>query len=148
MLSNKGDVIERIVRSKIGISELSRILQVSRTTIYNWFEHGHLDLDTICRIGQAINHDFANEFPEEFAIAHLQHATSTTPGNTDQHCDIQYWMDKYISLLEKYNGALNCFTKAELKTHFDNVHTNNITIQHNPNAAYFLETGNRKPTYS
>ncbi|WP_316819293.1 hypothetical protein [Pedobacter nyackensis] len=114
MKSNKGDVIERIVRSKIGISELSRILQVSRTTIYNWFECGCLDLETICRIGQAINHDFANEFPEEFADMHLHHITATAPVKTYDNCTAQYWMSKYISLLEKYNESLCNLTKSNV----------------------------------
>lgn len=38
MILNKDGLIERIVRTKIGISELSRLLNVSRTSIYNWFE--------------------------------------------------------------------------------------------------------------
>jgi transcriptional regulator with XRE-family HTH domain len=147
MKSNKGEVIERIVRSKIGISELSRILGVSRTTIYNWFEQGHLDLDTICRIGQAINHDFANEFPEEFANTHLHHTAGLKPEKPDENCSIQYWMDKYISLLEKFNESLNSFTKAELNAHSENVNTNSVIIQHNPDAKYFLEKEDSNLTY-
>ena len=119
MTSNKGDVIERIVRAKIGISELSRILNVSRTCIYNWFEHGHLNFETICRIGQAINHDFANEFPEEFAKDQNQVSAEPDLKNDakDENCEssVHYWMNKYITLLEKYNELLTEIAKPDEK---------------------------------
>lgn len=123
MTSNKGDVIERIVRTKIGISELSRILHVSRTSIYNWFENGHVNLETICKIGQAINHDFANEFPEEFASAKHHASIDVGPNKTDQNedCSIQYWMNKYITLLEKYTELLSDYAKPEAKNSFSNI---------------------------
>jgi hypothetical protein len=123
MTSNKGDVIERIVRTKIGISELSRILHVSRTSIYNWFEHGHLNLETICKIGQAINHDFANEFPEEFANAKHHTAPEIGGNKTDQNedCSIQYWMNKYITLLEKYTELLSQYSKPEARIDFGSI---------------------------
>nr|WP_197718704.1 helix-turn-helix transcriptional regulator [Pedobacter schmidteae] len=124
MNSNKGDVIERIVRTKIGISELSRILNVSRTSIYNWFEHGHLTLETICKIGQAIDHDFANEFPEEFAKAsnHTSEVFSSKETKKETcESSIHYWMNKYIALLEKYNQLLTEIAKPETKTGFDAV---------------------------
>lgn len=120
MIPNKGDVIERVVRTKIGISELSRILNVSRTSIYNWFEHGHLSLETISKIGQAINHDFANEFPEEFAKARncvtMNAISEKKAENGSGDSSVQYWMNKYITLLEKYNELLIETGKPDLKT--------------------------------
>jgi hypothetical protein len=118
MVPNKGDVIERVVRTKIGISELSRILNVSRTSIYNWFEHGHLSLETISKIGQAINHDFANEFPEEFAKARNRVTVDAiSEKKAENSCDnsVHYWMNKYITLLEKYNELLIEVGKPNLK---------------------------------
>lgn len=120
MVPNKGDVIERVVRTKIGISELSRILNVSRTSIYNWFEHGHVSLETISKIGQAINHDFANEFPEEYAKARNCVTIDTVSEKKAENssCDnsVHYWMNKYITLLEKYNELLIDIGKPDLKT--------------------------------
>lgn len=137
MTSNKGDVIERIVRTKIGISELSRILHVSRSSIYNWFEHGHLNFETICRIGEAINHDFANEFPEEFAkrrsqiLAESDFASRTENG--DDESSVNYWMNKYIALLEKYNELLTEIAKSEAK--------NNLKIVISKNDPNFKKDG-------
>lgn len=124
MISNKGDVIERIVRTKIGISELSRILHVSRTSIYNWFEHGHLSLETICKIGQAINYDFSREFPEDFAKGRNHVSAEPNSGNESkiENCEssVRYWMNKYISLLEKYNEILTEVAKSETKADLNN----------------------------
>lgn len=119
MIVNKNGVIERIVRTKIGISELSRILHVSRTSIYNWFEQEHLSIDIVCKIGHAIDHDFANEFPEEFAKAGNQIMADLISGKLNQQTQynnsVQYWMNKYISLLEKHNELL-----SQMKTGADN----------------------------
>ena len=118
MTPNKGDVIERVVRKKIGISELSRKLQVSRTAIYNWFEHGQINLDTICKIGEAIGHDFTKEFPEEFANAQNSAANlGTTPAeNKDESNSVDYWINKYVNLLEQYNDLLLDLTYPDSKT--------------------------------
>lgn len=111
MILNKGEIVERIVRNKIGISELARKLNVSRTSIYNWFEQEYISIYTICKIGHAIGHDFSNEFPEEFSkignktfIDLYLQRSNTEP---DASSSVQYWMNKYISLLEKHNDLLN-----------------------------------------
>lgn len=141
MISNKGDVIERVVRTKIGISELSRILNVSRTSIYNWFEHGHINLETICKIGQAINYDFSNEFPEEFAKSR-NHALTDLVSNVgikNENCEksVNYWMNKYISLLERCNDLLTEIAKVDNKRELKKAETkspqfiNNDHIDHN-----------------
>lgn len=119
MTPNKGDVIERIVRNKIGISELSRKLNVSRTAIYNWFEYGQINLETICKIGQAIDYDFTNDFPEEFANAENLNRNfpsySKVKADKEDHTGIDYWMNKYITLLEKYNDLLIDINYSNLK---------------------------------
>lgn len=123
-MTNKGDVIERIVRTKIGISELSRILHVSRTSIYNWFGRGHLNFETICKIGEAIDHDFANEFPHEFAKAHKYISEKVSSEKVvkqlGDESSIHYWMNKYIALLEKYNELLTDMTVLDLKVNHKN----------------------------
>jgi hypothetical protein len=112
---NVGQVIERVVRrDHMGISELSRKLHVSRRTIYNWFDQESLNFEIICKIGNAINHDFSKEFPDEFAkiddeIGQNMHVFM----NEDRHLSressnsVNYWMNKYIKLLEKYNELLS-----------------------------------------
>ncbi|WP_316820070.1 hypothetical protein [Pedobacter gandavensis] len=127
MTPNKGDVIERIVRNKIGISELSRKLQVSRTAIYNWFETGQINLEMICKIGQIIDYDFRKEFPEEFSNA--QNPNTKNLGSKKENQDeittkaVDYWMNKYISLLERYNEMLVDLNYPGKKTSLSPINT-------------------------
>lgn len=109
---NAGQVIEHVVREDhVRISELSRKLQVSRRTIYNWFNQKTLSYEIIYKIGKAIKHDFSKEFPEDFVVAN-QEITSGTAHSADEEADnaytnsVDYWMNKYILLLEKYNELL------------------------------------------
>ena len=111
---NAGQVIEHVVREDhVGISELSRKLHVSRRTIYNWFNQKTLSYEIIYKIGKAIKHDFSKEFPENFMIDMQEsrlNKDSLIDGddNTDgAYADsVNYWMNKYILLLEKYNELL------------------------------------------
>ncbi|ASU34761.1 helix-turn-helix domain-containing protein [Mucilaginibacter xinganensis] len=107
-----GEILERVVRrDRMSISELSRNLDVSRRTIYNWFEMERLSVEIIKRIGFVIGHDFSKEFPEEFAInsvtvnpehRRIEPHLADPPPNA-----VYYWMDRYIKLLEKYTEVLN-----------------------------------------
>lgn len=115
MSSNVGKIIERVVRrDHVRISELSRKLHVSRRTIYNWFNQESLSFEIICKIGSAIMHDFSKEFPEEFAridseIGDNMNAFSTNDpmSAAPSSGTVEYWMNKYIRLLEKYNELLS-----------------------------------------
>jgi transcriptional regulator with XRE-family HTH domain len=107
-----GQIVERIVRrDRMGISEIARKLDISRRTLYNWFETKKLNIDIICQIGFVIGHDFSKEFPEEFAnkvntvnTDRFAGALSTKEQPRDA---IYYWMDRYIKLLEKFNDVLS-----------------------------------------
>ncbi|WP_316814809.1 helix-turn-helix domain-containing protein [Pedobacter nyackensis] len=115
MSLNVGQVIERAVRADhVGVSELSRKLQVSRRTIYNWFHQETLSLDIICKIGSAIKHDFSKEFPDDFARLNGESIYNDrlfmgadTKGEEAFSNSVSYWMNKYIRLLEKYNELLS-----------------------------------------
>lgn len=113
-----GEILEHVVRrDRMGISELARRLNVSRRTMYNWFEMDRLSIEIIRRIGLVIGHDFSTEFPEEFAkksdyvdgesFTDIQNSLESPP------TAVYYWMDKYIKLLEKFNSALSHETKLK-----------------------------------
>lgn len=110
---NVGKVIERAVRrDHMGISALSRKLHVSRRTIYNWFDQESLSFEIICKIGNAIKYDFSKEFPEDFAIVDKEISNNMTDfknvgDNSTESFSVNYWMNKYIKLLEKYNELLS-----------------------------------------
>ncbi|SDD75835.1 hypothetical protein SAMN05216464_102485 [Mucilaginibacter pineti] len=106
-----GEVVERIVRrDHMGISEIARKLQVSRRTLYNWFNTKRLSFDIICQIGIVIEHDFSVEFPNEFAMrlnsSGVEKDLENQQAKEPPLDAIYYWMDKYIKLLEKFNETL------------------------------------------
>lgn len=103
---NNGEIVEHVIRrNNISISELSRRLRVSRRSIYNWFTQKNLSYDIILQIGEVLDYDFSSDFPDKL---------NSRRSNTSQvyHGDFQinelqnsanYWRNKYINLLEKYN---------------------------------------------
>jgi transcriptional regulator with XRE-family HTH domain len=107
-----GQIVERIVRrDHMGISEIARKLNVSRRTLYNWFETKKLSLDVICQIGFVIDHDFSKEFPDAFArkinSVNADSGFERLVGKEQPRDATYYWMDKYIKLLEKFNEVLS-----------------------------------------
>lgn len=103
-----GSIIESIIRRKgQNISKLARYLKISRCTLYNWFEQDTLPFDVLIRIGTFINHDFSADFPEIFCSGHNEKLEKHPLVNqlTDNE-KVDYWIKKYILLLEKYNDTL------------------------------------------
>jgi hypothetical protein len=110
MSLNVGQVLERVVRrDRMGISELSRKLNVSRRTIYNWFDQKSLNPEIIWKVGTVIGHDFSVELPETFSKNHLNEAfdAHTEDYSKGDANSVYFWMNKYIKLLEKYNEILS-----------------------------------------
>jgi predicted transcriptional regulator len=103
---NNGEIVEHVIRrNNISISELSRRLRVSRRSIYNWFTQKNLSFDIILQIGEVLDYDFSSDFPDKLN-GRKSNSSQIYPGDIQMH-DIQnsanYWRNKYINLLEKYN---------------------------------------------
>lgn len=112
MAIHLGNILEQAIRmERIGISELSRKLKVSRRTIYNWFEQENLNIQIILKVGDVIGHDFSVELPENLLRSHrrLLNIDNTSLENKDEveNNSVYFWMNKYVSLLEKYNDLLS-----------------------------------------
>ncbi|NTE03297.1 hypothetical protein G6M26_00535 [Agrobacterium tumefaciens] len=105
-----GEILERIVRrNRMGISELSRKLNVSRRTIYNWFGQDKLNQEIIWQIGQSIGQNLSISFPDVFVERNTEATGLAETGDklpTDSN-SVYFWMNKYIHLLEKYNSLLS-----------------------------------------
>ncbi|MNH77005.1 hypothetical protein D3C73_292910 [compost metagenome] len=111
-----GNILKQVLRmERIGISELSRKLKVSRRTIYNWFEQENLNLQILLEVGNIIGHDFTAELPETLVKNHrhvLSAQDASSVKNTDaDNNSVYFWMNKYIGLLEKYNDLLNLISE-------------------------------------
>ncbi len=109
---HNGETVELVVRrDNISISELSRRLNVSRRSVYNWFAQENLSFEIICRIGEILNHDFSKEFPTLFNDSDdriIQHNFRDASYKDESTLNSsQYWRDKYINLLEKHNDFLS-----------------------------------------
>lgn len=108
---HEGHMIERIIRrNRMGISEIARKMNVSRRTLYNWFESDRISTDTIQKLAQIIDHDFSVEFPNKLKIYHeIDSIKSLLESKHFERSDnesVYYWMDRYIKLLENFNEIL------------------------------------------
>lgn len=116
-----GHIIERIIRRNgYSISELARLTNVNRRSIYNWFNQKNLKPEIIFRIGCALKHDFSEEFPELFNEEDFQKVITPTKSSEDDsqaspEVSSSYWKDKYIKILEEYNRLLVNQVKQEPK---------------------------------
>lgn len=108
-----GQIVERAVRrSPLGISEIARKLNVSRRTLYNWFEIKDLNLDIISKIGHVISHDFSKDLPEglnrKMKLLGNEYIDNPPPSPVVKSNEpVYFWMNRYIELLEKLNERLN-----------------------------------------
>ena len=109
-MQHKGKIIEKAVReSEISITKLCKKLGKTTRWMYYTFENQDVSLDHIIKIGQLIHHDFSDEIKEyrsfvvksyNFEVSEPQVLFSSGSKNSD------YWKDKYLDLLEKYNRLL------------------------------------------
>ncbi|MGV8878827.1 MAG: helix-turn-helix domain-containing protein [Sphingobacteriaceae bacterium] len=112
MNQHNGEIIERLVRRNgVSISELARRIHVNRRSIYNWFNKKTLKLDVIIKIGNVIGCDFSKEFPdvfspEEFAMMNGLREYNEEKPVLEPKQSTQFWIDKYVALLEEYNQLL------------------------------------------
>ena len=103
-----GSILEKAVKKDcMCISEIARKLQVSRRTLYNWFESENIDLEIFYKVGVITGHDFSKEIPgfgeEKKRFAGNFPELPALNNNTNM---AYYWMERYIHLLEKYNSIL------------------------------------------
>ncbi len=103
-----GSILESIIRKKgHNISKLARFMKISRCTLYNWFEQDSLPFDVLIRVGSYINYDFSEDFPELFTSNNSNKANQQpVPNLISDNEKVDYWIKKYIHLLEKYNESL------------------------------------------
>ena len=109
-MQHKGEILEKAVReSGMPLTKLTKRLSKSRRWIYNAFENPNVSIDYILEIGKIIHHDFSEDIAElkkyrtMAAFMHLENV-SEIDSNDKQGQD--YWKNKYLKLLEKYNQLL------------------------------------------
>ncbi|QXV64841.1 hypothetical protein FPZ42_08115 [Mucilaginibacter achroorhodeus] len=106
-----GQIVEKVIRRDgYSISELAKLTNVNRRSVYNWFKQKRLKPEIIYRIGLALNYDFSKDFPSLFSADDFQHIQNKARTSdwlpVKEEKDENYWKDRYITLLEKYNELL------------------------------------------
>jgi transcriptional regulator with XRE-family HTH domain len=119
-----GQTIERIIRRNgFSITELARLTNVNRRSVYNWFNQRHLKPEIIYRIGAVINHDLSTVFPSLYQYDEFIQQDLTTHEEEvetqDQNVEGNIWKDKYIELLERHNQLLLAYFERSSTTNAD-----------------------------
>ncbi len=107
IMQHRGEIVERAVRhSGMPLTQLAKKLGRSRRWIYNAFENPMLSVELIVQIGKLIHHDFSDEID---GIQRNPQISSDPPVRYTRETDensVEYWKNKYLILLEKYNDML------------------------------------------
>lgn len=109
-MQHKGEIIAKAVReSGFSITRLAKGMGKSRRWAYQIFESQTVPVDYILAIGKIIHHDFSEEIQELKAykvnIANQITSDRQLSFGSDKD-ELEYWKNKYLVILEKYNDLL------------------------------------------
>lgn len=104
-MQHRGEIVEQAVRqSGYSLTKLTQRIGRSRRWIYHAFENPILSIEVILEIGKIIHHDFSDEIIE---LRRYNSKTNETQGFTiTENETVEFWKNKYLNLLEKYNELL------------------------------------------
>jgi hypothetical protein len=109
-MQHKGQILEKAVReSGMPLTKLTKRLNKSRRWIYNAFENPNVSIDYILEIGKIIHHDFSEDIAElkkYRTMATFMHLENVSEIDNNDKQGQDYWKNKYLKLLEKYNQLL------------------------------------------
>tara|TARA_B110000459_G_scaffold201886_1_gene253620 strand:- start:75 stop:398 length:324 start_codon:yes stop_codon:yes gene_type:complete len=102
-MQHKGQALEKAVReSGIPLTKITKRMNKSRRWIYNAFENPNLGIDYIIEIGEIIHYDFSDVLVELKKFR----ATAVDKSDATDKEGSEYWKNKYLDLIEKYNEIL------------------------------------------
>jgi len=103
-MQHKGEIIEKAVRlSGFPITKLAKRIGKTPRWVYYLFESKDVALDYILKIGEIIHYDFSAEIKE---LQRYKNEVSLKYDLENQSSEIEYWKNKYLEILEKYNQLL------------------------------------------
>jgi predicted transcriptional regulator len=109
-MQHRGEIVEQAVRqSGYSLTKLTQRLGKSRRWIYHAFENPILSIEVILEIGKIIHHDFSDEIIDlKRYSAKIAEPLTSSLKNSENSVISQndYWKNKYLLLLEKYNALL------------------------------------------
>jgi len=99
-MEHKGEIIEKAVRnSGLAISKIAAKLGKSRRWMYLMFENPNVPYETVLEIGKILHYDFSDDLK-------LVNISTSEPIEPYGNKDVNYWREKYYTLLEEYNELL------------------------------------------
>lgn len=99
-MEHKGEIIEKAVRnSGLAISKIAAKLGKSRRWMYLMFDNPNVPYETVLEIGKILHHDFSHDLK-------LIQMSVSEPIEPYGNKDVNYWREKYYTLLEEYNELL------------------------------------------
>ena len=105
-MQHRGEIVELAVRqSGYSLTKLTQRLGKSRRWIYHAFDNPSLSIDIVLEIGQIIHHDFSIEISDLKRFNSISHEPEVLNYALDEN-SAEYWKNKYLILLEKYNALL------------------------------------------
>ena len=106
-MQHKGEIVEKAVRqSGLPLTQLAPRIGKSRRWLYNAFENPNLSIEHILIIGKIIHYDFSDEILELQRVRNLEDPISPQNAYVVSAESAEYWKNKYLTLLEKYNTLL------------------------------------------
>ena len=109
-MQHRGEIMEQAVRqSGYSLTKLTQRLGKSRRWIYHAFENPILSIEVILEIGKIIHHDFSDEIIDlKRYSTKIAEPLTSLQNQTENSITTQndYWKNKYLLLLEKYNALL------------------------------------------
>jgi lambda repressor-like predicted transcriptional regulator len=103
MAAHRGKILEECIKEKgYSIAAAAIRMNISRRTLYNYFEDPELAWQKLVNFEENLHLDLTSRFTQlsKYRANHTQSETVTESSDAD------YWRNKYIDLLEKYTRLL------------------------------------------
>lgn len=106
---HRGKILQQLVdATRTNKSVIAERAGYSRASYYKHIQEPELEYRIITAYGKAIKHDFTKEFPEmpKYLLEEPDVSYSKDLTIEDAREQIEYWKNKYVELLEKYNHLI------------------------------------------
>ncbi len=106
---HRGHILQHAVEAtRFKKEDIAAKAGYTRSSYYKHIQDPDLPFHILTSYGKALKIDFTDDLPEMPKYVIEEQDTVYTQGMTigDLHKQIEYWKDKYIELLEKYNKLI------------------------------------------
>jgi len=103
MAAHRGKILEECIKEKgYSIAAAAKRMNISRRTLYNYFEDPELAWQKLINFEEILHLDLSSRFTQ----LSKYRANFTQSDTVTESSDADYWRNKYIDLLEKYTRLL------------------------------------------